>query len=382
MEKISSTSSFKVWRRRALHALAFALLIVGVDRLAYLAAFPQFDRVLSLTKLEKPHEILIVGSSHVLWDLDHKWAGQQSGREIEMISVPGANLELRGQLIREYVSRRSAGEAPLWVVMEADKYSFDSKRYPPPLTNSLLGYYHHGILRDLLWERLSPGERALNTLLHVRSLNPSFVFVGSRVHDRAARIFSNLFHPLLRLFEEPTQDATPALPEWMQSGNAPATDTQTETRPGPGETQAGDGTAPAAADPGDAERRRLKKWREQYYQYDVRIDPEPEQSFRELLDFVRNDPRIYLILLDTPNFLLFPEREARFNSEVRARLLAAAEHERIQYWRFDRARFELDASIFADASHLNVPGRIAFTQEFTRRVRELPARAYIPQPVR
>jgi hypothetical protein len=104
----------------------------------------------------------------------------------------------------------------------------------------------------------------------------------------------------------------------------------------------------------------------------VRVDAADLRAFQELVEFVRNDARIQLILLDTPNFLLFPDREARFNEQVRDELIGPTVHERIEYWRFDRATFELDATIFADASHLNGAGRIAFTQEFARRVQRLP----------
>ncbi|MCR9143415.1 MAG: hypothetical protein NXI24_14285 [bacterium] len=351
-----------IWRRRALHGLAFVLLLLGVDRLAYIAAFPQFDRVLHLTKLEKAHEILIVGSSHVLWDLDHKWAANQSGRKIEMVSVPGANMDLRRHLVQDYLKHQGDSAGPFVIVMEADKYSFDSKRYPEAAPNAMLGYYHHGILREFLWGRLDQNQRILNSLLHVRSLNQPFVFIGARVYDRAGEILSNLFGPLLRLLPGDSDPAAvPQLPPWMQ---AAANET---AQPGTQQSE----TAQAAPPTDSAEDPRLAKWREQYAEYDVRVDPEPARAFQELIEFVQADPRVRLILLDTPNFLLFPGREERFNREVRAVLQEPTSHERIEYWRFDRAVFELDPTIFADASHLNVPGRIAFTQEFTRRVKEM-----------
>jgi hypothetical protein len=249
MEKVSSTSSSNFSRRRLLHLTAFVLLCLGVDRLAYIAAFPQFDRVLRLTTLEKPHEILVVGSSHVLWDLDHKWAAGKSGREIAMVSVPGANMDLRRHLIQDYIKHQGNAAGPFIIVMEADKYSFDSKRYPAPAPNAMLGYYHRGILREFLWGRLDFGERVLNSLLQVRSLNPSFVFIGARVHDRAGEIISNLFGPVRSVFEgeEPAAPA-PQLPEWMQSGGASD----------PGQIEKDQASTRAA------EANRLAKWRDQY----------------------------------------------------------------------------------------------------------------------
>lgn len=370
MAKVSSTSNSESenaraaatnipgqWRRRLLHLVAFLLLCVGVDRLVYIAAFPQFDKVMRLTTLEKTHDILIVGSSHVFWDLDHQWVAKQTGLKVGMASIPGANMDLRRHLIRDYLKHQANADRPLVIVMEADKHSFDSKRYPETSINVLLGYYHHGILREFLWQRLDLQDRILNTLLHVSSLNPQFVFIGARIHDRAGEILSNLFGPLIRLFDNQESDqAAPRLPEWMQAGG------------GPGDEQATQDHSQSQSEQAD---RRLETWRSQYAEFKVQVDSVPLDAFRDLIAVVESDPRVILVLLDTPNFLLFPAREARFDREVRAILKEPTKNDRIKFWRFDRTRFELDSKMFADASHLNVPGRIAYTTEFTDRIRRL-----------
>ena len=364
MAKVSSTSSSEdsvgrvpsgTLRRRLLRTIAFVILLLGVDRVAYVAAFPQFDKVMRLTTLEKPHDILIVGSSHVVWDLDHKAAAEYTGLRIGMVSVPGANMELRRHLILDYLAHQSDDQRPLVVVMEADQHSFNSARYPETSTAALLGYYHRGILRDFLWARLSLADKILNSALYVHSLNAQFVFIGARIYDRAGEMLANLFGPLTRLVG--TSEAPPdamQLPEWAQGAESPpvAADAPRE-------------------DPAEIQKRRLNAWRKQYAEFDARVDPEPAAAFERLISDVRKDPRVTLILLDTPNFLLFPEREASFDQNVRSRFLKPTGDGRIQFWRFDRKSFETDPQIYADASHLNVNGRVMFTQEFILRVREL-----------
>ncbi len=376
MDRVSSTSSSKAtpWPRFALRALIFLVSVFLMDALIYFAVYPWFNDLHKLGAIEERSDAVVVGSSHVFWDIDVKFLSQATGREFAMLSVPGGNMEIRRHLVEEYFERH--GESPpALIILETDKYSFHAERYPAGAFRPLIGYYHKGILREYLAEKMAARDLYVERIFRTCSLNGVSYFIGARIYNRAGAIGKQI----AKVFgvEWESQDDTPIfdLGGTPAGGGAPVDASGAPGTPADdGEDDVGDGPnaeeAPATV-PGEDPR--LQLWREQYAKYSPeKISAGDVAEFGRIIALAQQHPQTTFVLLETPNILLFPERDAGFEEHVRAVFREAADqYENVKYVRLAPEVFESEAELYFDGSHMNFEGRVQYTQALLAEVRGL-----------
>lgn len=356
MDRVSSTSSSESgatpWPRFALRSVLFLVSVFVMDALVYFAAYPWFNDLHKLGVIEKRSDAIVVGSSHVFWDIDEKFLGQATGRSFAMLSVPGGNMEIRRHLIEEYLERH-AQQPPTVVLLETDKYSFHAERYPAEAFRPLIAYYHRGILRDYLAEKMNARGLYVERMFRTYSLNGVSYFIGARLYNRAGAVLKQVAKVFGYDWE--SQDDTPI----FDLGGTPADATpgtppvRNEAAPVPGE------------DP------RLQLWRTQYAKYTPdNIAADDVAEFEKILALALKFPRTKFVLLETPNILLFPERDAGFDRRVRELFHEAdREYANVEYVRLAPEVFEREAGLYFDGSHMNMEGRVQYTQALLAELR-------------
>lgn len=353
-------------------AAIFFVLLFALDRLGYRLLFANFDRSNRIAEIRETHDIVLVGSSHVLWDFDRDWIEANTPHRVGMLSAPGANIELRRAFAEDHL--RLAAAPPRLLVVEADKYVFNKDRYQADAWRPLAGYYPSGILRDYLGAKLRalPRRGAPYFISHLHCYNSEFHYIGFRLMEKVSGPLAGL-GPLrgglvsfdasgAPIFAPPPGAEAPAAPQ------TPAT-----ASGGPDAAQTARSLAAMRALLGDDPR--LVGWRESYARYDASVDTALNTELRALVEYMQRYPQTILILLETPNLPLVPEREAEFD-RIRALLAeAAAGRSNVRYLRIEPERFERDVTLFLDASHMGPRGRIEYSAAFLEAVRELlPAR--------
>lgn len=317
MDPVSSTSSSKILRYASLF-FAFLVSVVLFDRVSYSLFFPQYDKMFSMYKNFKPSNVLIVGSSHILWDLDPAVLTKESGKLVTLLNIPGADLTLRKEIVKEYL-RKNQNQKPALLVLEADKFVFHKERYPDSAYKSVKGYYHKGLFVEFL-DRKVPEESILEywgfRISHSYSLNSFSHFIFSKLYDK---YLSSIFVWKLNASEE------------VKDG-------------------------------------RIENWKKQYENLSPRIEKKLVQELYEILKFA-GDNGVKVVLLETPNFF-FSEEENREYDSVRKELMRIAEDFDSVYLRLDPGLFETKSEFFFDASHLNLLGKAAYTDSFQKELRK------------
>ncbi|TGM52966.1 hypothetical protein [Leptospira adleri] len=317
MDPVSSTSNSKILRYAGF-AIAFLFSVFVFDRISYTLFFPQYDKMFSMYKNFKPSEVLIVGSSHILWDLDPVVLTKESGKPVTLLNIPGANLTLRKEIVKEYF-RKNQNQKPSLLVLETDKFVFHKERYPDSAYKSVKGYYHKGLFVDFL-DRKVPKESVLEywtfRISHSYSLNSFSHFIFSKLYDK---YLSSIFVWKLNASEKENEE-------------------------------------------------KIRNWKNQYEHLSPQIEKDLVQELYEILKFA-GDNGVKVVLLETPNYF-FSEEENRKYDSVRKELMRIAEDSGSVYLRLDPGLFETKLEFFFDASHLNLSGKAAYTDFFQKELRK------------
>ncbi|MBX7056545.1 MAG: hypothetical protein K1X75_00675 [Leptospirales bacterium] len=355
MDQISSTSSSedRSWLDRGvasprlrwlLRLGLFGVLLWACDYGCYSFSYRYFDKINHLGALEKPNPVWLVGSSHVFWGVEPELFRSETGLSLGMLSVPGANNELRGALVREVVERHRASAR--LIIIEADVFTYSSSRYPEGAWQLLIGYYHRGLFRDYLQRKFSESEPYFQFYRALRSytLSSDFGYIGMRFWKL---IFGDLSVALRQLLQLP--------PESLADYGA---------APPPGGTLPGVGSV--EADTPRARDLRIQEWRTLYGDFVGKVEllelVQMDMAAREAL----RDPQAQVVLLETPNANCFPDRQRELDA-VRAitRRIASA-NPRLHYLRIEPQIFEEDFSLYLDGSHLSPLGRALYTRALIR----------------
>ncbi|TGN01592.1 hypothetical protein [Leptospira yasudae] len=332
MDPASSTSSSKILRYAGL-ALVLLFSVVLFDRIWYALLFGQYDKMFSMSKNFKPANTLIVGSSHILWDLDPEVLAKETGKPVVLLNVPGANLTLRKEIVSEYLKKNRA-QLPSLLVLETDKFAFNPDRYPDSAYKSVKGYYHKGLFVDFLDQKVpqeSPVEYWTFRISHSYSLNSFSHFILSKLYDK---YLSSVF-------------------VWKL--NAEST---TETKK---QTQEGANGDPKKGQVAEQDIR-IAEWKKQYEGLAPKLDPKLIQELYEILKLTRTHG-VKTVLLETPNYFFSQEDDRRYEI-VRNELKRIAEQSNAVYLRLNPDRFETRPELFFDASHFNLLGKAEYTAVF------------------
>ncbi|TGL95106.1 hypothetical protein EHQ76_17110 [Leptospira barantonii] len=314
MDPVSSTSSSKILRYTSL-TLVLLLSVFLFDRVWYALLFGQYDKMFSMIKNFKPANTLIVGSSHILWDLDAEVLAKESGKQVVLLNVPGANLTLRKEIVSEYL-RKNKNQLPSLLVLETDKFAFNKERYPDSAYKSVKGYYHKGLFRNFLDKKV-PEESLLEywtfRISHSYSLNSYSHFIFSKLYDK---YLSSLFVWKLNA-EEPNRTVSEM---------------------------------------------RVSRWKKQYEGLSPKLEPELIQELYDILKLTRHYG-VKAVLLETPNYRFSKEDDSKYEV-VREELKKIAEGSGAIYMRLNPEEFETDPETFFDASHMNPFGKAGYTAAF------------------
>ncbi|RHX92918.1 hypothetical protein [Leptospira stimsonii] len=317
MDPVSSTSSSKTLRYVSL-LFTLLLSVIVLDRISYSFFFSQYDKMFSLYKNFKPSNVLIVGSSHILWDLDPVVLAKELKQPVTLLNIPGANLTLRKEIVGEYI-RKNGNQKPSLLVLEADKFVFHKGRYPDSAYKSVKGYYHKGLFTDFLDRKVSEEsflEYWMFRISHSYSLNSFSHFIFSKLYDK---YLSTIFVWRLNANERENEE-------------------------------------------------RIESWKKQYENLSPQIEGEIVQELYEILKFTQKNG-VKVVLLETPNFF-FSEQENSKYDVVRKELSKIAENSGAVYLRLDPSVFETRSEFFFDASHLNLLGKAAYTDYFQKELRK------------
>ncbi|AOP35089.1 hypothetical protein A0128_15320 [Leptospira tipperaryensis] len=317
MDPASSTSSSKILRYAGLFLTLFVSVFV-FDRISYSLFFPQYDKMFSMYKNFKPSNVLIVGSSHILWDLDPAVLTQESGKHVTLLNIPGANLTLRKEIVREYL-KKNQKQKPSLLVLETDKFVFHKERYPDSAYKSVKGYYHKGLFVNFLDQKVpeeSKFEYWMFRISQAYSLNSFSHFIFSKLYDK---YLSSIF-------------------VWKLSANEKEND------------------------------ERIQVWKKQYENLSPKIEADLVKELYEILKFSRENG-VKVILLETPNYLFSEEEDQKYDA-VRKELSRIAEDSNSIYLRLNPSSFETKSEFFFDASHLNLLGKASYTDAFQKELKK------------
>lgn len=322
----------------------FALALWCVDLGCYQLSYRYFDKINHIGAIEQPQRVWLIGTSHVFWGIEPNMLRVASAGSLGVLSVPGANTELRRALVEETLRRHD--QAVRLIIIEADVYAYAPERYPHEAWRSLIGYYHRGVLRDFLAERFAelPYCGWFHRLLRSYTLSNDFAFIGMRYWKL---LFGDLARTLHAL-----------------SGRPPTTLLDYGAAPPPGESLPGVGAVPAAL-PRDQDPRR-EEWRRQYAAHVGRIDERAVEQLRQAIATALQNQNVEVVLLETPNANFFPERAAELDRVRAATRALTTTSDRVHYLRLDPAKYEDDFSLYLDASHLGPRGRAQYTEDLIR----------------
>ncbi|MBM9578299.1 hypothetical protein JWG45_14185 [Leptospira sp. 201903070] len=315
MDPALSTSNSKVIRYAGLFLTLF-ISVFAFDRISYSLFFPQYDKMFSMYKNFKPSNVLIVGSSHILWDLDPFVLTKEFGKPVTLLNVPGANLILRKEIVREYL-KKNQNQKPSLLVLETDKFVFHKERYPDSAYKSVKGYYHKEMFTDFLDRKVleeSFLEYWMFRISQAYSLNSFSHFIFSKLYDK---YLSSVF-------------------VWKLSANE--------------------------------NEEKIQIWKKQYENLSPKIEADLVEELYEILKFSRENG-LKVILLETPNYLFSEEEDQKYDV-VRKKLSKIAEDSDSTYLRLSPNSFETKSEFFFDASHLNLLGKAAYTDSFQKELKK------------
>ncbi|MCB0338117.1 MAG: hypothetical protein KDD53_00870, partial [Bdellovibrionales bacterium] len=317
--------------KRALVYIAwFVLLAVGVDSFLYGVLFPIYDRRIELSKLWAPKDYVFIGSSHTAEDIDAEILSAELEGTVLKITVPGADMELRLALFTQYIALHR-DNLPKAIVVEVTKYALNNKRFVPESSRAVYGYYRQGLLHEYLEDRFKK-ERVgiLYKFSDCFSLNPEFPFMATatfwnfynQVVVKSLSYLKSIIHRPVHSLPE-----IPIYGEVLDQLSVPD-----------------EGT--------------LRNWKKEYEPFDNQISNESLKALKEIYK-IAGKQNIPMVLLEYPTYN-FGESDDLFN-RVREEF-GAATQSGISYIRLDPKRFEADPTIFQDAGHLNIRGRVNFAK--------------------
>lgn len=351
--------------RSLMHLLIVGLLVLAFDRALYAVFFRQYDKLLRLTRLEKPVDVLIVGSSNLLWALDADYLAARTKLRVNIITIAGGDTGFRLNVLKEYLRRHGP---PRLFVLQTDAYLFDRHRYQKEAYRQIEGYYPAGLLSDYIRGRWDdPKDLWLNTISASHALNSQKGYIGTRVYEKFAGLVEQVtgYKPLET--ELPVEGPTPS-PAGNQAGTKNDGTAPTKTA---GREQSSAGKTSTEANTRNLEiigatpEARLALWHKTYSETDrdLREAPALVAGFEQTVELIRRHT-VTSIFLEPPAFPL-PYGQDRIEA-VRERIRkAAASAPHIRYIR-DLPGFgpgeRSNANLFFDPAHVNVAGRIAYSK--------------------
>lgn len=322
MDLHSFISSFKIKKIFRLFIILFIFWFI--DFSIYTTLFKYYNQFYNLTNMSQKSNFLLIGSSHILWDIVPQMIEESiPDYKVNMINIPGANMEIRTELFKEYLKKNPDQKINL-IVLETDKYLFNSKRYPDRTYKALLPYFHKGYFNDFLIEKLKvkEGFPYIIPFIIIKSFsfNESFHFLAGKIYDLLIqRIFSialNLFFPSDLYADEPSLVT-------------------------------------------EKNRKKIELWRKEYISLGNDIDPEMVDSFKKFISLAK-DNHIKMILLETPNYDFGNDKDFEKTREIINNSL----DDTIKYIRVKPGIYEKNIDLLYDASHLNQEGRVMYTKDF------------------
>ncbi len=298
----------------------------------YRVALPFYDKRNRLLKIADPAEIFIIGSSHVLWDIDPTLLSTETGKSVNLISPPGADMELRHAILSDAI-RLHKNRLPHYLILETDKYSFDGKRYPEDVYKSLKAYYHQGILRNYLEEKISdPVDLFFLKVIKVYSMNGDFHIISTEMIDSLVDI----------ILHRNRENINSSVPD---------------------------------EDPANGEDRRIsweKKW-EPVYKKEYTTPGENSRLRNHFLAIVKlcKTNKIELVLLNTPNYRFLTAGLNTTDGPVPYFKELSAQNPHVHYMELNPYLFQNDISLLYDPSHLNKQGQILYTKALSEELRQM-----------
>ncbi|MDF3819979.1 hypothetical protein P3G55_08725 [Leptospira sp. 96542] len=308
----SFTSSSKLIKYVSILLLSL-VTIFGLDHILFENLFPQYDKMYEVKKNFVPAEVLVIGSSHALWDIDPTVLQTKTGKPTTMVSIPGANLELRRQILEEYVRKYPTLK---YLVLETDKYAFDELRYSKDAYLQLLGYYHKNLFQTMLKEKRGNNfDFKVMLVFKTHSLNSYSHFILSKLYDKYLPKFVKV------LAKEPVPK-------------------------------------PANGD------ERVAEWRKEYNGNVPQMDSGLVSELHNTLTFAK-EKGIQVILLETPTYYFSESENAPFDV-IRSKIKTMGNEAGAKFIRFPE--FEKTSELFFDASHLLPSSRQSFTERLAKEI--------------
>ncbi|MDH5655983.1 MAG: hypothetical protein OEZ34_08755 [Spirochaetia bacterium] len=318
MDQVLSIFNSK-WKKKLIPAIIFILIFYVVDFSIYQIFFSQYDKFYKLSDALKKQDVLIIGSSHILWDIDSVLMEKKLNKKIGVLNIPGANMEMRYVFLNDYLERFPES-IPDLVILEADKYVLHPHRYPPNTYKSILGYYHKGLYRSYFRKHVYSGEGIFSYIVFLAvksySYNQYFHYFGGRIFDKYFLDELALSFFASSLYAQEVKNLSAE------------------------------------------ENKKVAEWKKLYDQYDHAVDPTAKKYLQEFVNLV-NEHNIKLVMLDTPNYNLGNDRVF---DNIR-NIIKGHQSERIRYLRLSPEKFENDLKYLHDASHLNLLGKYEYTNE-------------------
>ncbi len=305
--------------------------IIVFDTIFFQIFFLQYDKLNQLSNINKPYDILIIGSSNILWAVDPKVIETNTAKKTGMISLAGGDIEFRYHALKEYLKRNKL-RIPDKIIMHTDKYALSKGRYSGDSYKSIQGYYHKGLFVDYLdskWKNEKSKNYLLKRVFKSYTLNSEFYFILTKYFDKIP------ITKFLALFFN-------------------------------NEVYAEDSSAKKINILTDKDSvQKIEKWKKEYQKIDEseKVDKEYREWFLKMIELI-NSYKVKVILLETPVFNMNNTSDDGYSS-VRT-LYSNVQNESIHYIRIKPEIFDNDISFYFDASHFNPIGRVNYSVELVK----------------
>lgn len=318
MDPHSSTTSFKLpdWTKKTLFLF---VMVFALDSFCYKAGFPLFDKMNHFGKMNQRADILILGSSNILWAIDSEELSGGLQKKVDMFSLAGGTMEFRYYFLKDYLDKHKENP-PKLILFHTDRFAFNKKRYGDESYKSLQGYYHSGLFREYLnykWQ--GSFDSYMKKLFKSYSLNSEAYFIYSKMFDKLP-ITLALVSPLYS--QETNQSGTPQ------------------------------------------EESKIEDWKKLYGDPKEFLDFDEGfvKHFELSVELMKKYPEVQFLLLETPMIEFFDE--SLFDPT--RNYFRGAEASHIKYVYINDERFKTDERLYYDASHFNLIGRNFYTSELKK----------------
>lgn len=146
METNSSTSNSKYssWKMRLVWFVFLVTSLFVFDKVIYETLFVGIDGSYRIVRGLGKSEVLVVGSSHVTWDIDDAALASKLSQTVSRIGVASADIRFRIAVVDEYLRQNP----PRLILVEVDDYVFHPERYRIP-KEVTLPYWHKGLFHNI-----------------------------------------------------------------------------------------------------------------------------------------------------------------------------------------------------------------------------------------